>query len=285
MTKRQYTTWITVIIGIIFLYFLISFTPYSYNIPSPIFPPSTTPTPTSFIPPDTTIQPPPLPTDSPAGTVTLGEGQREGSLLVQKIYSDHIEGLNFREYPVMTLEGQPITLYIGQNVSNGCTVTMTLINLIQLQTYPPINKAVFTKVIEANRPCPICLSENTTIDTSFGYIPVKSIKTGDIVWTTDNERIKQRATILKTSKVQVKDHQMSHIILANGYHVYASPNHPLGDGRPIGTIVVGDTIDNSEVVIAELVPYSGQYTYDILPSGDTGTYLANGILLKSTLFS
>jgi len=57
------------------------------------------------------------------------------------------------------------------------------------------------------------------------------------------------------------------------------------DGRPIGSIVVNDIVDGSKVIITELVPYNGNYTYDILPSGETRTYWADGVLLKSTIRS
>jgi hypothetical protein len=32
-----------------------------------------------------------------------------------------------------------------------------------------------------------------------------------------------------------------------------------------------------------LIPYTNGSTYDLLPSGPTGTYFADGILLRSTL--
>jgi hypothetical protein len=256
---------ILIIIAVMTLAVLISHTP---QIPIPISP---TPTPT--------------PTPTLTNTITLGEGEREGPLLVQKIYADHIEGLSFREYPISRGYGENITLYIGQSVSNGCTETLTLTNIIQLQTYPPIYKAVFSKELDTNRPCPICLSENTTIDTLDGYVSVKSIHEGDAVWTSDIYGSRQIARVLKTTKVQVKNHQMSHIKLDDGRQVYASPNHPLADGRPIGRIAVGDVVDGARVIIAEPVPYRGDYTYDILPSGDTRTYWANGVLLRSTIRS
>jgi hypothetical protein len=83
----------------------------------------------------------------------------------------------------------------------------------------------------------------------------------------------------------VKNHQMSHIVLDDGRQVYVSPNHQLADGRPIGSIAVGDIVDSAKVIMAELVPYQGNYTYDILPSGETRTYWANGILLRSSIRS
>jgi hypothetical protein len=231
------------------------------------------------------ISPTPTPTPTSTNTITLGEGERDGPLLVQKIYPDHIEGLSFIEYPISRGYGENITLYIGQSVSNGCTVTLNLTNIIQLQTYPPTYKAVFSKEVNTNRPCPICLSENTTIDTPDGHVSVKSIHEGDAVWTSDIHGSRRSAIVLNTTKVPVKNHQMSHIVLDDGRQVYASPNHPLADGRPIGSIVVSDIVDGSKVIITELVPYHGDYTYDILPSGDTRTYWADGVLLRSTIRS
>ena len=37
------------------------------------------------------------------------------------------------------------------------------------------------------------------------------------------------------------------------------------------------------MVSAGLIPYAGGFTFDLLPSGPTGTYFANGVLLGSTL--
>ncbi len=235
--------------------------------------------------PQIPISPTPAPTSAPTSTITLGEGERDGPLQVLKIYPDHVDGLSFREYPISRGYGENITLYIGQSVSNGCTITLNLTNIIQLQTYPPTYKAVFSKEVDLNRPCPICLSENTTIDTPDGHVSVKSIHEGDAVWTSDIHGSRKIAIVLKTTKVSVKNHQMSHIVLDDGRQVYASPNHPLADGRPIGSIVVSDVVDGSKVIIAELVPYHGDYTYDILPSGDTRTYWADGVLLRSTMRS
>lgn len=263
MTKNIYIPLILIILAVLTLAVFISHNP---QIPIP-------------------ISPTPAPTPAPVNTITLGEGERDGPLLVQKIYPDHIEGLSFREYPVSRGYGENVTLYIGQSASNGCTVTLTLTNIIQLQTYPPTYKAVFSKEVDTNRPCPICLSENTTIDTPYGYVSVRSIHEGDAVWTSDIHGTRQIVKVLKTTKIQVKNHQMSHIKFDDGRQVYVSPSHPLADGRPIGSIVVGDTLDGSMVKLAELVPYKGDYTYDILPSGDTGTYWANGVLLKSTIRS
>ncbi len=57
----------------------------------------------------------------------------------------------------------------------------------------------------------------------------------------------------------------------------------LADGRTLGSILPGDFVDGAQVIIAERIPYKGAYTYDILPSGDTGTYWANGVPVRSTI--
>lgn len=84
-----------------------------------------------------------------APTVELREGQREGPLLVQEIGADYVSGLNFVEYPVAISEGMPITLHVGDKTTNGCTVTLTLLEIRE-------DSALFSKVVDENRPCPIC---------------------------------------------------------------------------------------------------------------------------------
>ena len=54
-------------------------------------------------------------------------------------------------------------------------------------------------------------------------------------------------------------------------------------GRTIGELAVGDEYDGSQVLSAERVSYGAGYTYDLLPSGETGFYFANEIMLNSTL--
>jgi hypothetical protein len=76
---------------------------------------------------------------------------------------------------------------------------------------------------------------------------------------------------------------MVHLRLAYGRELLASPGHRTADGRPLGTLALGDELDGSRITLWELVPYGGSHTYDLLPAGPTGAYWANGILLSSTL--
>jgi len=209
--------------------------------------------------------------------VYLSEGQRDGPFLAEKIYPDHVDGLVFMEYPLAFDNGAPITLHIGESASNGCTITLTLIRIEN-------GLAVFSKKVESNKPCPICLSGNTYISTPGGQVRVKDLKEGTMVWTTDASGSRTIATILRTGKTAVpKYHEMVYLVLDDGREVFASPGHPLPDGRLIGNIRPGDMVDGIRAVSADRVLYTGGYTYDILPSGDTGTYFANRILLKSTI--
>lgn len=209
--------------------------------------------------------------------VTLSEGQREGPLLVQKIFPDSIQGLDFREYPLATNVGSPITLHVGDSASNGCTVELTLVKISG-------STATFLKKENQNRPCPICLSENTVIDTPQGNFKVGGLTIGMQVWTLDNLGHKQAGTILKIGKTLVPPtHKMVHLILDDGRELFASAGHLTADGRLLGDLKEGDILDNSKIKTSELVAYNGNYTYDILPSGPTGLYWANGILLKSTI--
>jgi len=210
--------------------------------------------------------------------IYLKEGQRDGHLLVQKIYSTYITGLNFPEYPVATNQGLPITLNIGEMASNGCTVTLTLVGITE-------DTATFIEKTDFTRPCPICLAEGALIDTPLGQVPVEQLKQGMPVWTIDKLGKRMATTVIKASKTAAAaTHQMVHIMLDDQREIFASPGHPIGDGRVFDNLSVGDIISGGRVITAEKVIYNKGYTYDILPAGATGFYIANGILIDSTLY-
>ena len=78
-------------------------------------------------------------------------------------------------------------------------------------------------------------------------------------------------------------HQMVHVVLADGRGLLASPGHRTADGRALGSLTSGDSLDGSTITQWELIPYAGDRTWDLLPAGATGSYWANGILLASSL--
>jgi hypothetical protein len=132
--------------------------------------------------------------------------------------------------------------------------------------------------------CPICLAAGTLIDTPRGAIPVENLRKGDRVWTQDDAGRRMIASIVQTGRVRVPvTHQMVHVTLSDGRELWASPGHPTSDGRRLQDLQLGDLLDGARIVRLGHVPYRQTYTYDILPSGGTGYYWANGILMGSTL--
>lgn len=135
-----------------------------------------------------------------------------------------------------------------------------------------------------NQNCPVCLAENSLIDTPIGVIAVQNLQQGMAVWTVDKSGNKISATIIKTSKTPVPStHQIVHLVLGDGRELFVSPGHPTIDGRTIGDLASGDLYDGVSIISTERVPYGESATYDVLPSGDTGFYWANCILIGSTL--
>lgn len=129
-----------------------------------------------------------------------------------------------------------------------------------------------------------CLSGDSFISVPKGFVPVKNLKSGDLVWTVDRFGHRIQAVIIQKSRRLVsKDHKMAHIVLEDGRELIASPGHPTIDNKELGNLVKGQILDKSQVSSIQIMPYREKYTYDILPSGDTGGYWANNILIRSTL--
>jgi Hint domain len=139
---------------------------------------------------------------------------------------------------------------------------------------------------DAQRPnCPICLTEGTLIATPTGPVAVQDLRVGMRVWTTDRRGRRIVGVIEATGHMAAPlGHEVVRLRLADGREVTVSPGHRTADGRTVGELWTSDRYDGSVVVSATLAPYAG-FTYDLLPSGPTGTYVANGILLGTTLSS
>ncbi len=133
-------------------------------------------------------------------------------------------------------------------------------------------------------PCPICLAIGTRIDTPDGPRAVETLRLGDPVWTLDTTGRRVAGVVIALGSTPAPTgHQVVRLRLGDGRTVTASPRHPLPDGRRLGDLRVGDVVDGSLVVSADLIPYAGHDTYDLVASGPTGIYLAGGIPLGSTL--
>jgi hypothetical protein len=132
--------------------------------------------------------------------------------------------------------------------------------------------------------CPICLARGTRIATPGGEVAIEDVTVGIAVWSIDASGRRFVATVLQVGRTPVPStHEVVRLVLDDGRVVRASPGHPLPDARRLGTIRAGDGIDGARVVSAQLERYDGGFTFDLLPSGPTGTYIADGIPLGSTL--
>jgi hypothetical protein len=145
-------------------------------------------------------------------------------------------------------------------------------------------KIEITKREPSINSCPICLATGTLIDTPTGRIPVEQLRKGMTVWTVDNAGKLIAGQVVETIATPVtSSFEVLRLRLNDGRTVIASAGHPTSEGKPLGDYQTGDNLDGSLVAAAEHLVYDGGATYDLLPSGGSGLYWANGILLKSTL--
>ncbi len=220
--------------------------------------------------------------DDEGTTIVRTVGETESTFLIQKINTDSVDGLWFQAYPVPREEGTPRTLKIGDDIGYACEGISEILTAIDYAG----QKVTFKKTISDKNSgaCPICLSGDTLIDTPDGELNIRDLKVGMRAWTIDTSGKKQPAVIFRTRKTLVpNDHKMVHIVLDDEREIFGSRGHPTIDGRIFGDLKKGDALDGSFVKSVELVVYNERYTYDILLSGDTGFYWANGILVGSTL--
>ena len=133
-------------------------------------------------------------------------------------------------------------------------------------------------------PCPICLARGTRIATPDGDVAVEDVRVGMPVWSIDMAGRRIVATVAQIGQTPVPDtHEVDRLVLDDGRVLHASPGHPLADGRRLGSLRAGDRVDGATVVSATLERYTGGSTFDLLPDGPTGIYIADGVPLGSTL--
>lgn len=132
--------------------------------------------------------------------------------------------------------------------------------------------------------CPICLPQGVGIATPSGDVPVQDIRPGTRVWTTDRKGHRVIGVVLRTGHMRAPlGHRVLRVSLVDGRSFVASPGHPTADGRAVGELLPGDRLDGSRVKTVVPFAHSGSLTYDLMPSGPTGTYFVNGVLLGSSL--
>ncbi len=189
------------------------------------------------------------------------------------VYREHkkLAALPFEPAP----GGYKFTLRISTDKAQGTTYE----GVVSLQGVVRV-----TSTSSAFVTCPICLAQDTMIATPGGDVAVQDLRMGMAVWTVSAAGRRVAAAILRTgSTASAPGQTVIHVVLDDGRELYVSPGHPTADGRLIGGLMAGDTLDGAGIVTAEAVAYRGAATFDILPSGETGYYWADGVLIDSTL--
>jgi hypothetical protein len=131
--------------------------------------------------------------------------------------------------------------------------------------------------------CPICAAPDTPIATPDGDRPIASLAVGDLVYSVDRGAI-VAVPLISVGRTPVASHHVVRVVLTDGAVLQMSPGHPTADGRRFGDLAAGATIDPQHTVVsAELVPYTYDATYDVLPASSSSAYFAAGALVASTL--
>ena len=130
--------------------------------------------------------------------------------------------------------------------------------------------------------CPRCAAPNTPIATPTGERNIADLAVGDLVFS-EHEGALVAVPLVEVSRMPVVNHHVTHVVLDSGRELFISPGHPTADGSFFGVLEVGGALGEAQIESVALVPYTYAFTYDILPDSETGTYVAAGALIGSTL--
>jgi hypothetical protein len=128
----------------------------------------------------------------------------------------------------------------------------------------------------------VCASPETPIATPQGNRPIAELRPGDLVYSLHHGALVP-VPLLKVARRPAFNHFVVHVVTKAGAVLDISGPHPTADGRTFADLKVGEALDGDPIVVREKVPYRYPYTYDILPDSSTGSYVANGVLIGSTL--
>lgn len=127
-----------------------------------------------------------------------------------------------------------------------------------------------------------CLAKGTRVSTPDGEREISTLAIGERVHSLVGGRLVAKR-LLRVSACPVRQHVVLRLHLSNGRVLEGSPEHPLADGRTMEALAAGSTVEGVVVRAIERVPYADSFTYDLLPDSPTGTFVAEGLLVGSTL--
>ena len=124
-------------------------------------------------------------------------------------------------------------------------------------------------------------SPDTCIATPGGEIAIADLRVGDLVYSDHHGTIV--VPLVAVARTPVTAHHVMRVITDAGHVFEVSGPHPTADARRLDGLVAGADLDGDRVVSIERIAYTHPFTHDILPASASGTYLANGVWLGSTL--
>jgi hypothetical protein len=131
--------------------------------------------------------------------------------------------------------------------------------------------------------CPICLPGSARVATPDGDVPISTLTPGARVLTLDETGRRISATVQHVgSTLAGASHRVVRVELTDGRVVTGSPGHPRAGGGTLGDLREGDVLDGARVARVTRIPLDGERTWDILPSGPTGYYVIDGVVLRTS---
>lgn len=134
--------------------------------------------------------------------------------------------------------------------------------------------------------CPTCkcAAAGTPIATPTGEVAIEALGPGDIVLSMHRGALRP-VRLVAVHRERVRNHVLVAVRLSTGRTVAMSPEHPTADGTRFAELAAGSMLGAVRVIAVERVPYTADFTYDLLPDSETATYVAAGVLVGSTLRS
>jgi hypothetical protein len=125
-------------------------------------------------------------------------------------------------------------------------------------------------------------SPETRIATPGGERRIADLVPGDLVYSEDRRALRA-VPVLRVRQTLVYQHHVVQVTMVDGAVIEMSEGHPTADGRTFGQLRAGDLLDGTPILSTRIIPYRFSHTYDILPGSESGTYVASGRLVGSTL--